>query len=184
LLVPDAIHRKNYACVFPLCGGLIASAVMYAFMNMGYGEGWWCVFLPYLLCWVFWLFLSWLYLRITDISEKITVGRDVRAGIRCGGFFLISGVMIAFINVGDYITFGGVLTDFLLCCWPVLILFAAAVGIELKLKSFVEGDPKVGDAPAANSWAVVGACAVLAIVFIILFAPPVAWEILSLQRRY
>lgn len=46
----DALHRNNFASLFPICGGIMASAIMYSCMNMGDGDGWWCVFNPYLLC--------------------------------------------------------------------------------------------------------------------------------------
>jgi hypothetical protein len=140
------------------------------------------VFLPCFLCWGFWLLLARLYLKITDIAEKITIGRDVRAGVRCGGYLLISGVMVAVLNVGDYISFVGVLRDLLFYSWPVLILCAAAVVVELKLTLFVEGNPKAGDAPAIISWAVVMIYAAAAFALVILFAPPIAWEILDMRR--
>jgi hypothetical protein len=182
--VSDCLHRNNIAVVFPVSAAVFASALMYSAMNMGDGDGWWCVFMPYLLLLAVWLLLAWVIASRTNVSEEITVGRNIHAGLRFGAYLLGSGTMIAIMNVGDYITFGQVILD-LRYCWPVLLLSSVAFVVELACKPRPDEVHRI-HAPYGSlkpreayilTFALVAGYLLLAVVLIALFTPDIVWRL-------
>jgi hypothetical protein len=143
--VADCLHRNNIAVVFPVSATVFSAALMYSAMNMGEGDGWWCVFMPYLLG---------------------------------------SGVMIAIMNIGDYVTFGQVILD-LRFCWPVLLLFSVALVVELACKPQPDGTYSIlapyGSLHSRNAYILTFALAagylLLAFALIALFTPSYVWHL-------
>jgi hypothetical protein len=182
--VSDCLHRNNIAVVFPVSAAVFASALMYSAMNMGDGDGWWCVFMPYLLLLAVWLTLAWIIAAKTNVSEEITVGRNIHAGLRFGAYLLASGAMIAIMNVGDYVTFGWVILD-LRYCWPVLLLFSAALVVELACKPQPDGTygflAPYGSLKSREAYiltfSLVAGYLLLAFVLIALFTPNYVWHL-------
>lgn len=122
--------------------------------------------------------MAWLYALITGISEKVTVEHDLGTGIRSGGYFVASGIMIAVFNIGNYDSFGGVLKDFLYC-WSVLILFVTATAVELLRKLFVKGNSRDNNAFDIFSCLTVCIYIVIAVLLVKLFAPDIVWEVIN-----
>ena len=125
----DLLSLNNKAAVMPFLGGMVGTAIIYAAMNAGDGDGWWCVVVPFFMCWGLWSLLAVLLLTRGGLAEKITVGRDVNAGRRFSAYLFVSALLISWINMGDWTSFAATVIEFL-ASWPVLILAFAALLIE------------------------------------------------------
>ena len=125
----DLLNLNNKAAVLPFNGGMIGAAIIYAAMNAGDGDGWWCVVVPFFMCWGLWFLLAVLLLVRGGLAEKITVGRDIKAGRRFTVYLIASALLISWINMGDWTSFAATVIEFL-ASWPVLILAFVVLLIE------------------------------------------------------
>jgi len=169
--VYDCLHRNNTAAIAPVCGGFLSAAVMYAFMNMGDGDGWWCVFVPYFMCWGLWLILAAIVCAATDVAERITVDRRGDVGLRFGAYLFFSGLIIAVYNIGDYINFGDTLLVFVKC-WPVLGLTAIYIITERIFANFDEKISGIANIAVVLLYAFIS-------YFILKFSPAIPWSIVN-----
>jgi len=126
----DALHRNNpAAAVAVICGGL-GITLIYAGANVGDGPGWWCVFFAGGLGLAAWVIAGVIADHATGVFRRITVGRDIGCGIRTSGYLLASGLILGRACAGDWTSFGKTIVEFG-DGWPVLILTAIFIGVEL-----------------------------------------------------
>ena len=125
----DLLNLNNKAAVLPFTGGMLGTAIIYAAMNAGDGDGWWCVVVPFFMCWALWFLLAVLLLARGGLAEAITVGRDIKAGRRFSAYLFASALLISWINMGDWTSFAATVSEFL-ASWPLLILAFVALLIE------------------------------------------------------
>jgi len=158
----DALERGNRAALFSVSGGFLGLALIYAGANVGDGPGWWCVLFAGGLGLAAYLLLLTLVGLLSNMSERLTVERDVPAGIRFGGFLIASALLLARASAGDWTSFSATVVEFL-DGWPVLPLCALAVAVERYYLS------REGSAPSAAFW---GTLYVALAVLGILLLPP------------
>lgn len=125
----DVIHHDNKAAIFPAIGGFIGFVLIYAGANIGDGPGWWVVFIAGGLGLIIWLGIAMIINKYSEVSEKITVERDMGCGIRFGAYLLASGLILARASGGDWTSMGATLVEFL-AGWPVIPLAALALFVE------------------------------------------------------
>ena len=126
----DALHRNNPAAVIAvICGGL-GIILTYAGSNIGDGPGWWCVFFAGGLGLAAWVILGVIVDRVTGVFKRITVGRDIPCAVRTGGYLLAGGLILGRACAGDWTSFGKTVVEFG-DGWPVLLLTAIFIGVEL-----------------------------------------------------
>jgi hypothetical protein len=158
----DALERNNRAALFAVSGGFLGFALIYAGANVGDGPGWWCVLFAAGLGTASYLLLMMLVGAFGHLPERITVERDVPAGIRFGLYLLASALLLARASAGDWTSFCATVVEFL-DGWPVLPLTALAIAVERYYLSREAG------APSAAVW---GALYVALAVLGILLLPP------------
>jgi len=126
----DVVSLNNKAALFSVAGGIISAAIMYSAMSIGDGDGWWCVVVPYALCWGLWFLLAAFICSFAKVSEQITVNRNYGCGMRFGVYLIVSSLIIARANAGDWTSFTDTIYEFFYS-WPVLILTALAFVVEV-----------------------------------------------------
>jgi len=131
--IDDALNMKNPGAALAIAGGGLGATLIYAGSNIGDGPGWWCVFFAGGLGLAWWFLLGMLANWITKIFKKITVERDIFCGIRTGAYLLSGGIILGRASGGDWTSFSKTVEEFL-DGWPVLILTALFILIELLLK--------------------------------------------------
>jgi hypothetical protein len=123
----DAVERENPAAAVAVCGSLAGLALCYAGGNIGNGPGWWvvvfCAALASLALGAAW----WLLEAFTSISQRVTVDRDVAAGLRLAAFLAGSGLILGRAVAGDWVSANVTVTDFVRLGWPVLIFIPVEV---------------------------------------------------------
>ena len=122
----DILGMGNRAALWALSGGFLGFTVIYAAANIGDGPGWWCVAFAGGLGLAAWVALALLVNRLTDVFERVTVGRDVACGVRFGCYLLASGVILGRASSGDWTSFPMTVVEFG-AGWPALPLAGAAV---------------------------------------------------------
>jgi hypothetical protein len=123
----DVIEARNPAALVALCGWWIGMMICYSAANIGEGPTIWTTFIPAGAASAAML-MMWLVLAaFTGLSEAIAVDRDVASGVRLAGFFVGSGVILGSAVAGDWESWEGTWHDFLVQCWPVGVLLAAAL---------------------------------------------------------
>jgi len=132
--IDDALNMRNPAAALAIAGGGLGSTLIYAGSNIGDGPGWWCVFFAGGLGLSFWFLLGLLINCFTRVFRQITVGRDVCCGIRTCAYLISSGLILGRASGGDWTSFLMTVEEFM-DGWPVLILTALFILIELLIKS-------------------------------------------------
>ena len=125
----DVLNLNNKAAVLPVFCGMVGTAILYAAMNIGDGDGWWCVLVPFIMCWGLWFLLAMLLLSFGQLAEKITVERNINAGLRFSFYLIVLALLISWINMGDWTSFGVTVEEFM-ASWPVIILAFIILVIE------------------------------------------------------
>lgn len=126
----DVVERKNPAAIHALGGALLGVALCFAGGNIGDGPGWWVVVFSAALSTAA-FFLLWALLdRFTGLADAVTVERDPASGMRLGGYFLASGLILGRAVAGDWVSAEATVADFGKVAWPVLLLWLAAVLLE------------------------------------------------------
>jgi hypothetical protein len=143
--IDDALHLDNKAALPAIAGGFLGLTVIYSGANIGDGPGWWCVVFAGGIGFVTWLFLGIGICRADEVSERITVERDLGCGIRFGCYLLASGIIIGRASGGDWTSFYMTIVEFydVYDRWPVLFLAALEAVVErfyLKLGKAGGGD--------------------------------------------
>jgi uncharacterized membrane protein YjfL (UPF0719 family) len=139
----DALERDNTAAGLATGGGLMGVTFIFAGSNIGEGPGWWVVVFCAGMATAALLLLWIADHRITGVIESITVDRDISAGWRTAGFFIGAGLILGRAVAGDWHSAEATVIDFFEKGAPVVILWAAAVGVD----NFARPTPKQ---PAAD----------------------------------
>lgn len=116
----DWLERRNPSAAAAGTGLLLGGIAAFAGGNIGDGPGWWVVIFCATLS-TGALFAAWsAYTRLSDAMERVTIGRDLAAGLRLGGFLLLAGVIAGRAVAGDWHSTGETLADFGKLAWPLL----------------------------------------------------------------
>src|SRR5579864_4989161 len=127
----DAIERRNPGAACAICGALVGLTLCFAGGNIGNGPGWWVVVYSAGLATAA-LFVLWIGLQVfTQISDSVTIGRDVAAGLRLAGFLIAAGLVLGRAVAGDWYGFSETIVDFIRFGWPVLVITIIAAVIEM-----------------------------------------------------
>ena len=126
----DVLERGNNAAGWAIVGALIGSACCFAGGNVGNGPGWWVVLFSGLLS-TGALILLWCVLHMaTGLHEKVTIERDLSAGLRAAGFFVGAGIILGRAVAGDWVSAAATTADFARMAWPALVLTGVAAVVE------------------------------------------------------
>ncbi len=128
--IDDAVNMNNQGALWAVTGGALGQAIIYCGANIGDGPGWWCVIFAGGLGTAAWFVLAYAASKITGISERITVERDVSCGIRFGFLLLANGIILGRASAGDWTSFSMTLIEFV-DGWPVLFLTVFAIIVEV-----------------------------------------------------
>ena len=170
--VDDLIGMHNSAAAIAFSGGFLAITLIYAGANIGDGPGCWCVLLAGGLGLVTWLALGYALNLLSGAFERITVERNVAAGIRTGSFLLAIGLIIARASAGDWTSFAHTIVEFMVG-WPVLPFTAVAILIERAFRRPPAASSDGTPAPQGiGSSVLIGAVYIVAAVLILCLLPP------------
>lgn len=126
----DVIERRNAAALPATAGALVGAACCYAGGNIGDGPGWWVVVFSAALA-TGTLALAWLVLDgLTGAGETITIDRDAAAGLRLGGWFVASGIVLGRAVAGDWTSVDVTVADYARFLPAIAALVLVAVLVE------------------------------------------------------
>lgn len=129
----DWLERRNPAAALAGTGFLLGATAAFAGGNIGDGPGWWvvvfCALLSTLALGVAW----WIYARLSDAMDRITVERDTGAGLRLAGFLFAVGVVTGRSVAGNWKDLPSTVSDFVDLAWPVLPYAILAGLIESRI---------------------------------------------------
>ncbi|HHU24269.1 MAG: hypothetical protein PHG08_03010 [Bacilli bacterium] len=134
----DIFHLNNKAALPTIFGAYLAVSLIYAGANIGDGPGWWCVIFAGGMGLILFFVINIIFHKLTGVIEKITIDRDMNAGIRMGFFLLASGVILGRASGGDWISLSQTVIDFWVA-WPMLPLMLIALIVEGNLKNKTKG---------------------------------------------
>lgn len=129
----DWLERHNAAAGIAGTGVLLGAAAAFAGANIGDGPGWWVVCFCAALSTVALGAAWWLYAKLSDAMERITVDRDRGAGWRLAGFLVAAGIICGRSVAGNWQDAGATLHDFINVVWPLLPYAIIAGGVEGRL---------------------------------------------------
>jgi hypothetical protein len=78
--------------------------------------------------------------RLTGLAEKITVDRDVAAGLRAAGLFVGLGLILGRAVAGNWLSAGSTLADFARRGWPALLVVGLAWFVERAVRPATDRD--------------------------------------------
>ena len=130
----DVLERGNEAAAVAISGALVGLTLCFAGGNVGDGPGWWVVVFSGLMATGAFYLIWCVAARLTGWADRITIDRDVSAGIRCGGYFVGTGLILGRAVAGDWESAVAAALDFLKLGWPALLLAGAAVVLEKRLR--------------------------------------------------
>jgi len=137
----DVIERRNPAARVTVGAAVIAATFCFAGANIGDGPGWWVVVFCAALATVGLLAL-WLLLEIlTQMSEAITVDRDLATSLRLAGLLIGAGLILGRAVAGDWVSAQATLHDFAAVAWPVALLAILSVVLEFLLRPSATFEP-------------------------------------------
>lgn len=130
----DVAARRNAAAAVTLCGLIVGQGFCLAGSNSGNGPGLEAVFFCLALSTAA-LFLAWVLFGVfSKIVERVTIERDLPAGIRGGVFLASAGAILGGAVAGNWVSYSRTIGDLARFGWPVVVLFAIAAGAEVSLK--------------------------------------------------
>jgi len=126
----DVAARRNPAAVASICGLMAGEAFCLAGSHTGNGPGPEVVLACATISTAV-LFVSWIVFNsFSGIVDRVSVERDLRAGIRGAGFLASAGAILGASVAGNWTSLESTLRDFVRFCWPILLLIVAAVVVE------------------------------------------------------
>ncbi len=145
----DAVERANGAAGASVCGALGGSTFCFAFANAGEGPTIWTTIGPAFLATSGLLVLWFAVEATTQLSESVSVDRDLASGLRLAGFLLASGLILGRAVAGDWESAENTLADFFRQGWPASLL-AAALAVLQRLNHPTPERPRL--APGSGGW--------------------------------
>jgi len=137
----DVLERGNDAAAWALTGALVGGMCCFAGGNVGNGPGWWVVLFSALLAGMTLLLLWWIVERASKLADKVTVDRDLAAGLRTAGFFIAIGLVLGRAVAGDWVSAEVTVSEFMRMAWPAAVLTAGAVAVERCCSPVTERSP-------------------------------------------
>jgi uncharacterized membrane protein YjfL (UPF0719 family) len=136
----DVLERGNRAAALAIAGALLGLTLCFAGGNIGDGPGWWVVVFSAAIA-TGAHFLLWRMLdQFTGMSEKITVDRDVAAGLRAAGFFIGIGLILGRAVAGNWISAAATFADFARYAWYAVLLAAVVAFGERMARPVTDRD--------------------------------------------
>lgn len=130
----DVIERQNPAALAAVLGGMNAVALIYAGGSLGEGPSYWNNIFSAGLGTITFFFL-WLVLELgARISFSIAEERDFASGLRNGGYFLATGLILARAVAGNWHSEAATMNDLLRDGWPAGVLCGSAMVAEFVLR--------------------------------------------------
>jgi hypothetical protein len=124
----DVAERRNLPAGYAAAGLTIAATCCVAGANIGDGPGFEVVLFCAVLATGYLLALWFVVAKVSGLADAITIERALGPGIRTGGWFAGTGVVIGACVAGDWISVAATLRDFVRYAWP-LAIFAYAFGL-------------------------------------------------------
>jgi uncharacterized membrane protein YjfL (UPF0719 family) len=122
----DVLERHNAAAAWAVGGALLGATLSFAGANIGDGPGWWVVVYCSLHS-IAGFFIAWgLANDIGDVTEAITIDRDLASGIRFAGFLTACGLILGRGVAGNWVSAEEATHTFITIAWPVIALAALA----------------------------------------------------------
>jgi hypothetical protein len=100
----DPIHRRNPAAIIAIVGVMIGLTLCFAGGNIGDGPGWWVVLFAAVLSTGSLLLLWALVEGFTDLSDAITIDRDIASALRLAGFLVACGAILGRAVAGNWVS--------------------------------------------------------------------------------
>jgi hypothetical protein len=126
----DLAERWSASAGSAITGALVAITLCFAGGNIGDGPGWWVVVFSAGLA-TSMLYLSWFLLEsLTNVSDLVTIDRDVAAGVRLAGFLIACGLIFGTAAAGNWVSTGDTVHGFFEVAWPAVLLIAAAAWVD------------------------------------------------------
>jgi len=139
----DVVNQRNAAAAIAIMGGMIGIAIAYALANIGVGPTIWTTIGPAVLACVT-LIVLWAILElIGNVSDAVTIERDLASGLRLAMFLICAGLILGRAVAGDYSSAQATWDDFLKQGWPALPL-AVAAGIVQRILRPTAANPRPG----------------------------------------
>jgi len=130
----DLLERNNAASGWACGGALLGIMLCFAGGNVGDGPGWWVVIYCAVLA-TGTAALAWIILdALTNAADNISIERDVATGMRIGGFWIATGLILGRAVAGNWVSYDAANKDFFLLGWPLLLLLTIATLVELPLR--------------------------------------------------
>jgi len=130
----DAWERKNPAASTVLGCAFLTLSMAVAAGNLGEGPSLWENVFSSAVA-VSGLFTLWVAFEIAaQISRSITEERDVASGLRFGSLLLAWGLILGRAVTGNWHSCGATIIDAVRDGWPVVVLWLAALPVELWLR--------------------------------------------------
>jgi uncharacterized membrane protein YjfL (UPF0719 family) len=126
----DVLSQRNPAAAIATAGTLIGVIITYSLANIGEGPTIWTTIGPAMLATLALLVLWMILEMIGQVSEAITIDRDVASGLRLAGFVIATGLILGRAVAGDYESGEATIRDFAVQGWPALLLCMAAGVIQ------------------------------------------------------
>ncbi|MDX9721614.1 MAG: hypothetical protein RBU37_12765 [Myxococcota bacterium] len=143
----DALESRNWGGIVAFCGALVGIVACYAGANVGEGPSWLVVVLAGGLASLSWLAVAWLTQLFGGWAERVSVERDLGAGIRMGAFLAASGLICGYGAAGDYSSAWQTVVEFGVA-WVILPFGFFAVVVEKLLAGQRSMRGRRGLAPA------------------------------------
>jgi hypothetical protein len=117
-----------------MAGFVVGTVLCFAGGNIGDGPGWWVVVFCALIatgalgiCW-------WVANLFAPISDHITIDRDPAIGLRVGGYFIGTGLILGRAVAGDWHSLPATMSDFAQRSWPALFLLIVVIATERRAR--------------------------------------------------
>jgi uncharacterized membrane protein YjfL (UPF0719 family) len=160
----DALERGNDAAALALSGALVGGTCCFAGGNVGNGPGWWVVLYSAGLATTALLVLWGLIHAASGLAEKVSIERDVAAGLRAAGFLIGCGLILGRAVAGDWVSASATTIDFARLGWPALVLAVVCTFIERS--SLPASDRRLRDA-VVSGWMPAGAYVLSGVVVLV-----------------
>lgn len=129
----DIAERRNGAATAMFGGALLGATLAFGQANIGDGPGWWCVVFAAMLASAAW-FAAWVILeKAAQVSDSVTVDRDVATGIRVATLLAALGLLFGRGAAGDWTSATQTVIEFG-AAWPAIPLLALGVFVERRLR--------------------------------------------------
>jgi hypothetical protein len=139
----DAVERRNPAAAVLIVSAMAAHTAIFSGANIGDGPGWWVVVFSGTIAAAIWYALWWAVEGVVNASEQVTVGRDLPAALRLGGYMIASGVVLGRAAAGDWVSADATIREFS-AGWPALALAVVAIGLEKLLSRPARASASLG----------------------------------------